>query len=83
MIACNPGWRGLMSHRASTSTPNRFTGTRRPTATTNGTGDFSPPGENRSSMPGGTTWMRLGLKCSFCTSSRFDDSDSVTICVRR
>ena len=65
------------------SVGNRFTGTSRPTATTSGVGDFAPPGENRGSMPGGTTSTRFGEKPSRSTSSRFDDSDSVTIGVRR
>ena len=72
-----------LARRASTRISNRFTGTSRPTATTSGVGDFSPPGENRGSTPGGTTCTIDGLKPRSSTSSCFDEFDSVTIGVRR
>ena len=68
---------------ASTSSSNRFTGTSRPTATTSGVGDCSPPGEKRGSTPGGTTCTIVALKPRSSTSSCFDELDSVTIGVRR
>jgi len=60
-----------------------LTGTSRPTATTSGTGDRSPPGVNRGSTPGGVTVMRSGEKWSRSTISALEECDRVTIRLRR
>src|SRR6185369_10179771 len=73
-----------MPASASINRWKRLTGTSRPTATTNGVGDFfSFPGEKRGSIPGGTTVTSEGRKCSLSTISSFEDCDKVTIGVRR
>ena len=47
-------------------------------------GDFSPPGVNRGSMPGRHDVHAVGLEAAGRRRARaFDDSDSVTIGVRR
>ena len=68
---------------ASTNRSNRLTGTKRPTASTNGSPSRTPPGENRASIPGGTTVIRFAEKCSRRTRSSRAESDSVTIWLRR